>query len=614
MSRLVRRLGLALVVVVAVTAVVAPLVASGALSGLRDQLNDLQFPTGPVADELTVVQLPLAATDWTRDQHAELLAAIAADGPAAVGYDIVFDVPREGDAALVAALEEAGVVVLAGAARLTGEVVATLPQAVDVTRPAPDLAEAAAGIGNANVLVSRVDTTVRDVPLVVEGPDRRLVPALSLATLLVAEGLDPGAVTLQADRGVAIGSALVPTDGQRALEVNWAVVPTDGGEASGGSGASGASGAAGASGASDLTAVTADEVLSGSVSLDGRIVFVGVVDPLEDVFSTPLDRATTPGVYVHANAANTMLTDLYRSGPDTGLTVAMVALLAAVVAVVGMLVRLSFVPVVAVGLLVAWQAVVNLQFQVGRNLDNLWPNVAILLAAGGVVGARYLTEVRERRRVAGLFRQYIPDRVAEDLINSERLVAAAHGERIEVTVFFCDLRGFTATAANLDPPVVREMLEVYYDVATRVLQEHEGTVMQFVGDEVFAVFGAPFPMDDHADRALAAAMSLQAAAAQINAVLAERGVEIAYGIGLNSGEVVAAHVGSAVHRQYAVVGQTVNVGARLCSLAEPGGVVVSRAVRERLQGGEPDVVPLGQVAMKGVQRDPEPARVVMPST
>ena len=108
-------------------------------------------------------------------------------------------------------------------------------------------------------------------------------------------------------------------------------------------------------------------------------------------------------------------------------------------------------------------------------------------------------------------------------------------------------------------------------------------------------------------------MALQAAAAEINAVLAERGVEIAYGIGLNSGEVVAAHVGSAVHRQYAVVGETVNVGARLCSLAEPGGVVVSRAVRERLRQDEPETVLLGQVTMKGVQRDPEPARVAMPS-
>ncbi len=524
-----RRLGLALLVTVLVTAVLAPLVLSGALGGLRVQLNDLQYPTGPVDPSLTVVELPLAATDWTRAEHAELVAALADDGPTAVGYDVVFDAPREGDDQLAAALEDAGVVVLAASATLSGEVVSGLPQAVAVTRPNEQLAAAAAGVGNANVLVSRLDAAVREVPLVAETADRRLLPALSLATVMVAAGLDPGAVTLQADSGVAVGQELVPTDAARNLEVNWALHHNTVvvGEAEG-----------------DVTAVPAAAVLAGDVSLADRVVLVGVVDPLVDTFTTPLDRATTPGVYVQANAVNTMLTDLYRSGPDQQFTVVVVALLAALVAVAGMFARLSLVPVLALGLLIGWQAVVNWQFQLGRNLDNLWPNVAVLLAAGAVVGARYLTEVRERRRVAGLFKQYVPDRVADDLLATDQLVAAAAGERREVTVFFCDLRGFTATAATLPPADVRAMLEVYYDVATRVLHEHDGTVMQFVGDEVFAVFGAPLPMDDHAERALAAARALQDAAGDINGQLADRGLSIAYGIGLNTGEVVAAHVGS----------------------------------------------------------------------
>lgn len=95
---------------------------------------------------------------------------------------------------------------------------------------------------------------------------------------------------------------------------------------------------------------------------------------------------------------------------------------------------------------------------------------------------------------------------------------------------------------------------------------------------------------------------------EVNAQLAARGVQIAYGIGLNTGEVVAAHVGSQVHKQYAVVGQTVNVGARLCSLAEPGGIVISRSVREAL-GDVPPVELLGEVSLKGIDRDPEPARL-----
>lgn len=583
---------LALVVVALVSALVVPLALGGELGGLRAQLNDLQYPTGPVDDRLTVVELPLTATDWNRAEHAELIQALADAGVAAIGYDVVFDVERPNDDQLAQAIARSGVVVLAASATLSDEVADGLPQAVAVTRPTQLLADAATGVGNANVLVARLDATVRDVPLVVETGDRRLLPALSLATVMVAEGHDPGAITLRAGSGVAIGQRLVPTDGQRGLEINWAL-PYD---------------PDAAADADDLTAVSAAEVLAGGVDLDGRIVLVGVVDPLVDVFTTPLDRATTPGVYVQANAANTMLTDLYRSGPDPEQTALVIVALTAALALVGMFARLSLVGVLALVLLVGWQAAVNLAFQTGRNLDNLWPNVAILLATGAVVGARYLTEVRERRRIAGLFRQYVPDRVVDDLLAANQLLAAAEGERREVTVFFCDLRGFTAIAATLAPGDVRAMLEVYYDVATRVLHEHEGTVMQFVGDEVFAVFGAPLPQDDHAQRAVDAAVALQAAAEQINAHLRERGVAIAYGIGLHSGEVVAAHVGSQVHKQYAVVGQTVNVGARLCSLAEPGGIVLSRSVREALDE-VPPVELLGEVALKGVDQDPEPARL-----
>ena len=586
-----RRLGLAVAVTVAVTAVLAPLVAGGQLGRLRAQLNDVQYPTGPVDERLVVVELPLAATEWTRSEHAALVDALADGGAVAIGYDVVLDAPRDDDPTFARAIREAGTVVLAGSATLSGEVVGGVARAVAVTTPAPPLADASAGVGTANVLVSRLDRNVREVPLVVERPDRRLVPALSLATVMVAEGLDPGAVTLQAGTGVGIGSRPVPTDEQRALEINWAV-DWEAGRADVGS---------------DV-GVTPSQVLAGDVDLDGAVVVVGVADPLVDTFATPVDRTATPGVYVHANAVNTMLTNLYRSGPDASTTIAVVAVLSAVLAVAGMFLRLTWVPGLAVLLLVGWQAVVNLAFQTGRNLDNLWPNVAVLLAAAGVVGARYTTEVRERRRVAGLFRQYVPDRVADDLLASARLAAAAEGTRVDVTVLFCDLRGFTATAARLAPADVRAMLEVYYDHCTRIVHDHGGTVMQFVGDEVFAVFGTPLPQDDHARRAVDAARGMQGAADRINAELGGRDVDVAYGIGIHSGEVVAAHVGSRVHKQYAVVGTTVNVGARLCSLAGPGEIVLSRATRDLLPT-TPAVDALAPVTLKGVTEDPEPARL-----
>ena len=116
---------------------------------------------------------------------------------------------------------------------------------------------------------------------------------------------------------------------------------------------------------------------------------------------------------------------------------------------------------------------------------------------------------------------------------------------------------------------------------------------------MFAVFGAPIAQPEAAATAVACAMAVQGAAAGLNDGLAERGLPpVAYGIGLHRGEVVAAHVGNEIRRQYAVVGDPVNVGSRLCGQARAGEVVISDAVLDR--AGEPLVIePLGDLPLKG---------------
>jgi class 3 adenylate cyclase len=133
-----------------------------------------------------------------------------------------------------------------------------------------------------------------------------------------------------------------------------------------------------------------------------------------------------------------------------------------------------------------------------------------------------------------------------------------------------------------------------------------GTVMQSVGDEVFAFFGAPLPMEDPAALAVECARAVQRTAAELDRSLTDRGFPPArFGIGVHGGQVVAAHVGPETRRQYAVVGEAVNLGSRLCGAAGPGEVVVSRAAGAGLDdvpGVRPDVVTL-----KGV---PEPVAVL----
>ena len=153
-----------------------------------------------------------------------------------------------------------------------------------------------------------------------------------------------------------------------------------------------------------------------------------------------------------------------------------------------------------------------------------------------------------------------------------------------MTVLFCDLRGFTALSENLEPAVVRVMLNHYYDRVTDIVLAMRGTLMKYVGDEVFAVWGAPLPSDDHPQlRARVRDRDPGSSRPSSTVELLEQGApEVSFGIGLNSGEAVAAHFGGGRRRQYDVVGDTVNVGARLCSAAGRGEIILSDAVLSRV--------------------------------
>jgi adenylate cyclase len=167
---------------------------------------------------------------------------------------------------------------------------------------------------------------------------------------------------------------------------------------------------------------------------------------------------------------------------------------------------------------------------------------------------------------------------------------------------------------NLEPAIVRVMLNHYYDRVTDVVLAMDGTLMKYVGDEVFAVWGAPLPSTDHPQRALECAVAIQALTPELNRELVEQGApEVSFGIGLNTGEAVAAHFGGGRRRQYDVVGDTVNVGARLCSAAGRGEIILSDQVLTRVPS-PPPVEPVGAIELKGVSRELRLWRVPAPGS
>jgi class 3 adenylate cyclase len=173
------------------------------------------------------------------------------------------------------------------------------------------------------------------------------------------------------------------------------------------------------------------------------------------------------------------------------------------------------------------------------------------------------------------FKRYVSPAVMQRMVALEGEKNFFTAERYEMTVLFCDLRGFTAMSESMSPEDVRAMINEYLTAMTDVILRHEGTLDKFVGDAVMALFGAPIYHPDHAIRALRVGLEMQAAHRNTQARWrAQRRPTPGVGIGVNTGEMVVGNMGSPLQVNYSVLGHPVNVAARLCSTALAGEVLL----------------------------------------
>ena len=163
--------------------------------------------------------------------------------------------------------------------------------------------------------------------------------------------------------------------------------------------------------------------------------------------------------------------------------------------------------------------------------------------------------------------------------HGEALIAAA---RRDATVFFADLRDFTAISERLNPETLLAVLNRFFDRVVDVVAGHEGYLDNFLGDAVLVVFNGPIDQPDHAQRAVRCACAIQSVLAEMNAAGAFPEVgRLGLGVGVATGPLVAGNVGGATRTRYTVIGDTVNLAERLCGAAPAGGVWINRACRDR---------------------------------
>jgi len=334
----------------------------------------------------------------------------------------------------------------------------------------------------------------------------------------------------------------------------------------------------------------------------GGLVFIGATAVgLKDVFAVPLGATgAMAGPHIHANVADMILSGrvIHRLSPWLCVLLALLVSVGARCAVMPARVTLGLAGAVAV--LGAVHLGGLLAFGRGLWVPLVPSTLGWVLATGGGFAYQYVVEGREKRQVRSLFSRYLSKDVYDQVLANPSL-AELGGKRRYMSVLFSDMRGFTTLSERGDPEALVQQLNEYFSRMVDVVFDNRGTLDKFVGDMVMALFGAPLDDEDHAEHAVATAVAMVTALEDLNRGWAAQGrPTLGIGIGVNSGEMIAGTIGSRQVRSYTVIGDAVNLGARLESLNKEyrTSIIISDATRKLLRTPR-TLRPLGSVVVKG---------------
>ena len=213
--------------------------------------------------------------------------------------------------------------------------------------------------------------------------------------------------------------------------------------------------------------------------------------------------------------------------------------------------------------------------------------------------ARVAAQLAEIERV-GRLRRYLAPQIA-DLVLSSGNGDVLETRRREITVAFCDLRGFTAFAETAEPEEVTNVLRQYHGCVGPLIHKFEGTLERFAGDGVMIVFNAPLPCADPSSRAVRMAIEMREGVAELGEKWRKYGHELGFGVGIAQGYATLGPIGFEGRFDYTAIGTVVNLAARLCGEARSGQILIDRKVRAEIEQVA-DIEAAGELSLKGLQR------------
>jgi adenylate cyclase len=327
-------------------------------------------------------------------------------------------------------------------------------------------------------------------------------------------------------------------------------------------------------------------------TLKDKIVLVGAtVSELHDLFSTPFyisgGEVLMPGVEIHANFIQSVLDQNFISPVGAGFVYALTFVLTLLIA---FLIKKTK-PIVGIVLPAAlggafFFANVLLFSMLNILMNLITPLGGIALAFVGCNAYQYFSESKEKLYIRNAFRHYIAENVVDSILKDSSALTFG-GQRKHLTVLFSDIRSFTSFSERHTPEQVVSILGDYLTAMVDDILHFGGMLDKFVGDEVMAVFGAPYPMADHAEKACRTALKMVRTLDRLNKQWKQEGREtLDIGIGINTGEMIVGNLGSKQIFDYTVIGDAVNLGARLEGINKiykiASKIVISEFTRKEL--------------------------------
>jgi adenylate cyclase len=552
-------------------------------------------------DEASLQDPPrgLGQFPWPRHVFGDFLRKLAQAGAKVVVFDVAFlehSPDPADDRVLIAGLR-------AQPSVLGMTLVTTSTGLVTANEPPPDIRGAAAMLGS-----TTVDTPggwLIGQPLVVTATfaDGRVTayPSLALAAVAVDTGqpfavLDPWHAVL--------GGAPIPLDGEGKL----LMVPFRVGELVDQTETNGLASRAGASDlsmpqvdAAPFVAAAAFDPATLKAFVQGNIVVIGATAQAEgDDVLTP--RGRFPGVFSNVRLMDQLLTGRYIRRVPPWVDLGLIALMPLVIGFLVTQLRATLGVALAVAVALAYTASsVGLYAYTLHWIDLIHVDAGIVLAALFVALYRTITEGADKRVIREMFGKHVSPALVDRMLAHDDPLKALDlsGKRAKVTIFYTDIRGFTAMSEQMTPEAIYGQLNEYFEAMCAIVFAHGGYVDKFIGDCLMAVFAAPDPRPNDALEATECALQQQEKISEMMAAWSAQGRQIfTVGMGLNTGEVVMGNLGSSDRLNYTVIGDNVNTAARLYNVAKGGQIIISEStyleVKDRFIVNE-----LTPVAVKG---------------